>query len=140
MKQNRSIPAATVIPVLVYPDVRAAVDWITEAFGFRERLQIGEGHRSQLSYGNGAVILAEDSHGRQAPSAGDLAHSVTVRVENAQSHFEHAREAGAIITAEPTDMIFGERQYHAVDPWGHGWTFSESIADTAPEDWGGISR
>jgi uncharacterized glyoxalase superfamily protein PhnB len=140
MKQNRSIPSATVIPVLVYPDVRAAVDWITEAFGFRERVQIGEGHRSQLSYGEGAVILAEDSHGRQAPANGDLAHSVTVRVEDVQSHFAHARDAGAIITAEPADMMFGERQYHARDPWGHGWTFSESIADIAPEEWGGLSR
>ncbi|MCW2529777.1 MAG: glyoxalase [Pseudonocardiales bacterium] len=140
MKQNRSIPSATVIPVLVYPDVRAAVDWITEAFGFRERVQIGEGHRSQLSYGDGAVILAEDSHGRQAPANGDLAHSVTVRVEDVQSHVEHARDAGAIITAEPADMMFGERQYHARDPWGHGWTFSESIADIAPEEWGGLSR
>ena len=28
MKRNRSIPQPTVIPVLVYPDVRAAVDWL----------------------------------------------------------------------------------------------------------------
>jgi uncharacterized glyoxalase superfamily protein PhnB len=140
MKQNRSIPTATVIPVLVYPDVRAAVAFITEAFGFRERLQIGEGHRSQLTYGDGALILADDTHGREAPATDDLAHSVIVRVEDVQSHFEHAREAGAEITAEPTVMVFGERQYHARDPWGHGWTFSESIADVAPEEWGGVPR
>lgn len=28
MKANRSIPAATVVPVLIYPDVRAAVGWL----------------------------------------------------------------------------------------------------------------
>jgi hypothetical protein len=27
MKENRSIPSSTVIPVLTYPDVRAATDW-----------------------------------------------------------------------------------------------------------------
>jgi uncharacterized glyoxalase superfamily protein PhnB len=140
MKQNRSIPTSTVIPVLVYPDVRAAVAFITEAFGFRERLHIGEGHRSQLAFGDGAVILADDTHGREAPAIDDLAHSVIVRVEDVQSHFEHARGAGAEITAEPAEMMFGERQYHVRDPWGHGWTFSESIADVAPEDWGGIAR
>ena len=48
MKSNRSIPSAFVIPVLVYPDVREAVSWLTAAFGFEERLQIGENHRSQL--------------------------------------------------------------------------------------------
>jgi hypothetical protein len=29
MKANRSIPASTVIPVLIYPDVRAAVAWLS---------------------------------------------------------------------------------------------------------------
>ena len=48
MRPNRSIPSDTVIPVLVYPDVREAVEWLTNAFGFEERLQIGENHRSQM--------------------------------------------------------------------------------------------
>jgi hypothetical protein len=81
MKANRSIPSSTVIPVLTYPDVGAATDWIVAAFGFRERLRIGEGHRSQLTYGDGAVILPEDSHGRHVPAADEQTHSVTVRVE-----------------------------------------------------------
>jgi uncharacterized glyoxalase superfamily protein PhnB len=59
MKLNRSIPDATVIPVLVYPDVRQAVDWLTAAFGFAERLRIGENHRSQLRFGDGALIVAD---------------------------------------------------------------------------------
>ena len=28
MKDNRSIPKATVVPVLIYPDVRQAVEWL----------------------------------------------------------------------------------------------------------------
>jgi uncharacterized glyoxalase superfamily protein PhnB len=67
MKSNRSIPAATVIPVLVYPDVRAAVEWLNTCFGFIERVRIGEAHRAQLSVGvDGAVIVA-DVHGEQQP-------------------------------------------------------------------------
>lgn len=50
MKVNRSVPAATVIPVLIYPDVREAVAWLTAAFGFVERLRIGENHRSQWTF------------------------------------------------------------------------------------------
>ena len=57
MLPNRSIPSATVIPVLVYPDVRAAVAWLTAAFGFVERVRIGDDHRSQMQIGaDGAVI------------------------------------------------------------------------------------
>ena len=64
MKPNRSIPAATVIPVLIYPDVRAAVAWLDAAFGFEERLRIGEDHRSQLRFGDGAVIIRMSKLGR----------------------------------------------------------------------------
>jgi len=51
VRPNRSIPSATVVPVLVYPEVREAVRWLGAAFGFAERVQIGESHRSQLSVG-----------------------------------------------------------------------------------------
>jgi len=62
MQRNRSTPPATVVPVLVYPDVRAAVAWLTEAFGFIERTRIGESHRAQLSIGeDGAMIVADVS-------------------------------------------------------------------------------
>ena len=33
-----------------------------------------------------------------------------------------------------------ERRYTAQDPAGHSWTFSESVADMLPEDWGGTSE
>lgn len=56
MKKNRSVPDATVIPVLTYADVREAVGWLIEAFGFKERVRIGRfnwGRRG--SQGRGAV-------------------------------------------------------------------------------------
>jgi len=92
MKSNRSIPQATVIPLLIYPDVRDAVDSLGQAFGFVERVRIGEDHRSQLSFGDGALIVGD---------------------------------------------VGGERQYTAEDPAGHQWTFSETLADVSPEEWGG---
>jgi uncharacterized glyoxalase superfamily protein PhnB len=138
MKSNRSIPAPTVIPVLVYPDVRAAVAWLTEAFGFQERLRIGEAHRSQLRVGEaGAVIVADVRHEQRPPRAGEVTHSVVVRVEDARGHCERARSHGARILMEPTDFEYGERQYAAEDPAGHRWTFSETLADVDPADWGG---
>lgn len=138
MKGNRSIPSATVIPELVYPDVRQAVAFLTAAFGFSERLRIGEDHRSQLSFGDGALIVADATHGREAPRDGEPLHqSVMVRVEDARAHCEHARSHGARILAEPTDYPYGERQYSAQDPFGHRWTFTESIADVNPAEWGG---
>jgi uncharacterized glyoxalase superfamily protein PhnB len=139
MKPNRSIPSSTVIPVLIYPDVRQAVDWLGAAFGFAERVQIGENHRSQLSFGEGAVIVGDVRGERRPPRPGEVTHSVLVRVDDAYAHCERARTHGARILMEPTDHVYGERQYTAEDYAGHQWTFSETLADVAPEEWGGIS-
>jgi uncharacterized glyoxalase superfamily protein PhnB len=139
MRSNRSISTATVIPVLIYPDVREAVEWLCAAFGFEERVKIGENHRSQLKIGDGAVILGDVRSERRPPRESEVTHSVIVRVEDARAHCERARANGARILMEPTDMPFGERQYNAADFAGHQWTFSETIADVAPETWGGVT-
>ncbi len=149
MKPNRSIPRSTVIPVLIYPDVGEAVDWLGRAFGFVERVRIGENHRAQLSVGvgdgdgdgdgDGAIIVGDVRNDRHPPRPGEVTHSVMVRVEDARAHCERAREHGAVILEEPTDFPYGERQYTAGDHAGHQWTFSETLADVAPETWGGTS-
>jgi uncharacterized glyoxalase superfamily protein PhnB len=139
VRSNRSIPQSTVVPVLIYPDVRAAVEWLGAAFGFVECVRIGEDHRAQLSVGDGAVIVADVRHDRRPPRPGEATHSVLVRVDDARAHCERAREHGAEILTEPTDFEYGERQYAAQDPAGHQWTFSETLADVAPEEWGGTT-
>jgi len=130
--ENRSIPRATVIPELGYPDVTVAADWLSRAFGFTVRLRIAN-HRIQMNVGDGAVVLVEASH------AADHAHGMMVRVPNVTAHHGQAAKAGAKILSPPTDYPYGERQYTAQDPAGHRWKFSESIADVAPESWGGTS-
>ena len=137
MKPNRSIPSSGVVPVLIYPDVRAAVAWLTDAFGFAERVRIGEDHRSQMRAGDGAVIIGDVRHDRRPPRPGESTHSVMVRVDDAHAHCERARAHGARILMEPTDFEYGERQYAAEDPAGHQWTFSQTLTDVAPEEGGG---
>jgi uncharacterized glyoxalase superfamily protein PhnB len=136
VKQNRSIPSPVVIPVLIYPDVREAVRWLNAAFGFEERLRIGEAHRSQLKVGDGAVVVADVRADRRPPRPGEVTHSVLVRVDDARAHCERARSNGAQIVMEPTDFEYGERQYAAEDPAGHRWTFSETLEDVDPATWG----
>lgn len=134
---NRAVPAAGVIPVLGYDDVAQASDWLCNAFGFTERLRIGD-HRAQLVFGDGAVILTAPD--QAADKAGTvLTHSVHVRVEDADHHHEHAKECGARVLRPPTDYPYGERQYSAEDLGGHLWTFSQSIADIDPASWGATS-
>src|SRR2546426_4396602 len=106
MRTNRSMPSSTVIPVLLYPDVAQAVEWLCVTFGFTEHLRIGS-HRSQLTVGDGSVVVAAGPPGPEIASkeAGEgrrshqreLNHSVTVRPPDVDRHFQGAqqRRAGA---------------------------------------------
>jgi uncharacterized glyoxalase superfamily protein PhnB len=125
------MPPSVVIPVLSYPDVREAVGWLCRSFGFVERLRIGD-HRAQLSFGEGSIVVT----GQPGEPVGS-GPSVMVRVADVYSHCEHARQLGARIISPPADYPYGERQYTAEDLGGHRWTFSQTIADVDPRDWGG---
>jgi uncharacterized glyoxalase superfamily protein PhnB len=134
---NRSMPAATVIPVLQYPDVIAAAAWLCRVFGFTERLRIGN-HRVQLSVGDAAVVIAQNSQPVSAAAAACI--SVMVRVRNADEHCRHSKLEGAGIIEQPVSQPYGERQYRVADLAGYGWTFSQTESDVDPASWGGASR
>jgi uncharacterized glyoxalase superfamily protein PhnB len=139
LKKNRSAPNTAVIPVLYYPDVRAAVQWLTTALPFIERLRIGD-HRCQLLHSGGAIVVATPGgHANAAPSTLQTpgAHAVMLRVSEIEHLFERAKAAGARVLAEPEDHMYGERQCSFLDPWGHPWTLSETVFDSDPADWGG---
>lgn len=129
---NRTMPTVAVIPELCYDDVGAAVEWICRVFGFQIRWTAGD-HRAQLAYADGALIVGEGGTGD--PDT----HEVMVRVEDADGHHARAVAEGAEIRSAPKDYPYGERQYSALDLAGHRWTFSQSIVDVAPEEWGGNS-
>jgi len=130
---NRSLPDCVVIPVLLYPDVREAAAWLCRAFGFAGRLAIGD-HRIQLVMGGGAIVVAALG---DTGFSGPASHLIMVRVVDVDAHCERARQHGAAILNPPADYPFGERQYSTVDPGGHAWTFTQTIADTDPASWGG---
>jgi uncharacterized glyoxalase superfamily protein PhnB len=138
MLSNRSIPNAIVIPVLAYPDVNEAAAWLCDAFGFSVRLRIGS-HRVQLNVGEGAVILREMRPNETNERLGE-GQSITIRVEDVDAHCKRAKDHGARITQDPVTQAYGERQYNAEDYAGRSWTFSQSVADVHPEEWGGTAE
>ena len=138
MLTNRSAPPATVTPVLVYPDVRAAVAWLEAAFGFEERVRIGDAHRAQMRVlPDAAVVVADVSGERTAPAGPGHTHLIKVRVPDVDAAFARAVEHGARVVEELTTWEYGERSGVVEDLAGHVWTFTQSIADVHPADWGG---
>lgn len=137
MMTNRSAPHARVTPVLTVTDVRAAVAWYADVFGFVEHVQIGEGHRAQLGLpGGGELIVAEVRPGRRLPSGG-RSHQTMLKVEDVTAVVARATEHGALVVGEVHDWEYGERQATVDDVFGHQWVLTQTLVDTAPEQWGG---
>jgi len=137
VKRNRSVPPPTVIPVLVYPDVRQAVAWLSSAFGFTERTRIGDSHRAQLSIGaDGAMIAADTGGDRRPPHEGVTTHELKIRVEDVDAAHERALAHGARVLEPPADREYGERECTVEDLAGHRWQFTQTVRDVAPEEYG----
>jgi uncharacterized glyoxalase superfamily protein PhnB len=130
---NRSAPPATITPVLGYSDVRAAVAWLEAAFGFEECVRIGDSHRSQLRVGpDGAVVVAE-------AGSGGARQLTKVRVPDVDVAFARAVGAGAQVVEELRTWEYGERSGVLEDLAGHRWELTQTVRDTAPEEWGGTT-
>src|SRR5213079_1141848 len=112
LKKNRSAPNTAVIPVLYYPDVREAVEWLTTALPFTERLRIAD-HRCQLSHSNGAIVLVKPGGHADAASStlqGPGAHSVQLRVPAIHAPCLRAQAPGALVLSQAADHMYGECQ------------------------------
>ena len=138
MLTNRSAPHALVVPVLTVADVRAAVAWYVEVLGFVEHVRIGESHRSQLGRPGdaGELVVAEVRPGRRTPRD-ERSHQVMLKVEDAAAVLARATGRGALETDPLRDWEYGERQAAFTDPFGHQWVLTQTLVDTAPEQWGG---
>jgi uncharacterized glyoxalase superfamily protein PhnB len=139
MLTNRSAPPATVTPVLIYPDVRAAVEWLESALGFEEQVRIGDAHRSQLKVGtDGAVVVADVRGDQVAPDGTAITQLIKIRVEDVDAAFARASEAGAQVLQEPETYMYGERSCVVEDPGGHRWELTQTVRDVEPAEWGGV--
>ena len=140
MLSNRSAPPATVTPVLVYPDVREAVAWLEAAFGFEERVRIGDAHRAQMRVGvDAAIVVADVGRDRVVPDGGGMTHLIKVRVPDVDSAFARACERGARVVEDVTTFEYGERSGVVEDIGGHRWELTQTVRDVEPEEWGGTT-
>jgi uncharacterized glyoxalase superfamily protein PhnB len=127
----------SIYPRLAYRDEKAALEFLTRAFGFTERrearMEHPEGMLAWLEIGDGVVMIGragEDHHGLHSPLDGGLTTAmVNVYVEDIDAHFRRARAQGAHIVTPPEDMFWGDRRYEALDLERHRWHFTERLAD-----------
>jgi uncharacterized glyoxalase superfamily protein PhnB len=116
------------------------VAWLEAAFGFEERVRIGDTHRAQMRVGiDGAVVVADVGGDRVAPDGRGETHLIKLRVPDVDAAFTRARDRGARVVAEVTTWEYGERSGVVEDIGGHRWELTQTLRNVEPEDWGGTT-
>jgi PhnB protein len=133
-----------VIPMIAYEHGPQAMDWLADAFGFKERARMtdsgGRLSHGEMQAGDGVIMLATPSPDYRGPkthrdsceqarkwsSVPYIIDGVLVYVEDVHAHFERARKAGANILSEPTEDSNG-KQYRVEDLEGHRWMFMQKV-------------
>jgi PhnB protein len=133
---DHSAPRAPVVPVLMVSNARAAVDWYTRVFGFVE-LQTPEGHPVKLGLPGGGELIVGEVHPPPTPPRDRQSPEILLKVEDAAATLARAVENGATVVFESRDIEAGERQATIDDVFGHRWLLTQTLVDTAPEQWGG---
>jgi uncharacterized glyoxalase superfamily protein PhnB len=131
--------APSIYPRLAYDDERAALEFLTRAFGFVERREARMGGDDAddhllawLDFGDGVVMIGHtetEVHMINSPqqTSGKVTAMLMVKVDDIDAHYEHAIAEGAQIVMEINDAFYGNRRYEALDPEGHRWHFHESL-------------
>ena len=130
-----------VIPYLIYQDAPAAIEFLTRAFGFEERMRMpmpdGKVGHAELTCGDDVIMLASEcpEAGAQSPRAlGGATCQIMCYVDGVDAHHDRAKAAGATITEGLTDKFYGDRTYAAQDPEGNRWYFATHVKDVSPEE------
>jgi PhnB protein len=142
MTENPPKGYPRISPYLLYEDGYAAIDFITRAFGFTERMRMpgeseGQLGHAELELDGGVIMLGTPARDFKNPKRlGGATVLVHVYVDDVDAHYDRAKAAGAEITREPATQDYGDRNYSAKDPEGHDWFFSQHVEDVSMEEIG----
>lgn len=134
---NDSAPGSRVVSVLWAADVRAAVDWYARVFGFVGHVQTPAGGKADLGLPGGGELIVGEVRPPPRPPSDRQSAEILLKVEDAAATLARAVQDGAKVVFDLRDIEAGERQATIDDVFGHRWLLTQTLVDTAPEQWGG---
>jgi PhnB protein len=118
-------------PYLYYEDLGAALVWLAEAFGFRERMRTtdaaGALSHCEMEFGNAVIMMGSPPDHKSPAHLGQVTVGLYVTVDDVDEHYRRAKAVGVELQGEPADQEYGARNYGALDLEGHQWWFSQDI-------------
>lgn len=130
----------SVTPYLYVDDAAKALDFYSKAFGATElyRLPMGDriGH-AEMQIGNSRFMLADefpDMNTIGPAKRGGPTAAFMIYVEDADTAFANALEAGAKVDRAVEDQFYGDRSGSVIDPFGHKWSLATHVEDVGPDE------
>jgi PhnB protein len=125
----------SVTPYLIIDGARDAIEFYKRAFDATEKLRMPMGDRighAELLIGDSHVMLADEfpDMGHFGPKTrGGTTASFLIYVDDVDSAFKRAIEAGGIQRRAVENQFYGDRAGTLEDPFGHQWTLATHVED-----------
>ncbi len=143
MAKVKPIPEGypVVTPYLCIDGAAAAIAFYGEVFGATERMRMpapeGKIGHAELQLGDSVIMLSDEFPEMGVTSPKNLGGSpvtMSVYVEDVDTVFDRAVEAGAKALRPVEDQFYGDRSGQFEDPFGHRWNVATHIEDVSEED------
>jgi PhnB protein len=130
----------SVTPYLAVNNAAEAIDWYKRALGASELMRYedkGKIVHAEIKLGDSIVMLSDEwrEGGHLSPrSLGGTPIGLMLYVEDVDSLFRQAVEAGATEERPLQDQFYGDRTGTLLDPYGHRWTIGTHVEDVSDEE------
>ena len=127
-------------PYLIVDDAAGALEYYKKAFGAIELFRMPHGEKighAEMKIGDSPFMLADEmpEMGYKGPKAhGGTPVSLMIYVDDCDTIFKSAIDAGATEVKPLQDQFYGDRSGTLTDPFGHVWTVSTHKEDVSPEE------
>ena len=130
-----------ITPYLTVKNAGEAIEFYKRAFGARERVRMpmpdGKVAHAELQVADSIIMLGEEcpDHGNVSPQTLEGSPvGLALYVNDVDSAFERAVQAGASVKEQVEDKFWGDRSGSVTDPCGHTWMLLTHIEDVPPQE------
>ena len=131
----------TATPYLIIEGAADAIEFYKQAFGAVELFRMpgpdGKIGHAEIKIGDSPIMLADayPDMGYNGPkSLGGSPVSLMIYVEDVDTVFKRAVDAGATVKEAVSDKFYGDRMGTLIDPFGHVWHVSTHKEDVSPAE------
>jgi PhnB protein len=124
----------TIQPYLMFVNTAEAIAFYAKVFGAKEKVSMkspeGRVVHAEIEIGTSVMMMADENPGMDAfaaPHYGGSPVSIMIYVDDCDTTYKGALEAGASSLREPTDQPYGDRMAGVTDPFGYKWWIAHCL-------------